>query len=85
LLVCVYTGFNQMDCPVMHVSGKTEMFSVYEISQYFRCAFYAGISANELKTKEFDLRYADAQMREINQELRLLLSNLIVTRIPWKT
>mmetsp|Transcript_26707 Transcript_26707/g.39681 ORF Transcript_26707/g.39681 Transcript_26707/m.39681 type:complete len:154 (+) Transcript_26707:120-581(+) len=67
---------DQEDCPVMHLTGETYMFSLYEVGE-FLLAFYTEISGSAFTT--LDLSDADSrEILEIVADLRLMLQNVVI-------
>mmetsp|Transcript_18915 Transcript_18915/g.19650 ORF Transcript_18915/g.19650 Transcript_18915/m.19650 type:complete len:154 (+) Transcript_18915:65-526(+) len=69
----------QIDCPVLHLTGETYMFSLYEVGD-FLLAFYTEIHGGS-SFSTLDLTEEEAnQMLEVVSDLRLMLQNVIVAQ-----
>ena len=65
---------NQTECPVVHITGESHMFSCYDVGANL-LAFYSEISGADA---DMQFGAADEQMLPLIEELRLILQNMMV-------
>ncbi|CAM9624572.1 unnamed protein product, partial [Ectocarpus sp. 8 AP-2014] len=65
----------QLDCPVLHISGESHLFSCYDLGESV-LAFYSQMSSDNLRS--FNTHDADVRLRDLLADIKLLLTGAVL-------